>query len=99
MLYDPSDWYEKWWEGHFQKTLSLEIISIGGDIRFILKVPAPVRNLVESSIYAQYPEIEIVEVEDYTKNVPQDIPNDKWDLWGCDYETIKPDIYPISVYA
>ncbi|MCX6738258.1 MAG: hypothetical protein NTY11_02495, partial [Candidatus Parcubacteria bacterium] len=55
--------------------------------------------LVESSVYAQYPEVEITEAEDYTKNVPQDIPNKTWDLWGCDYEFIKPDIYPMKTYS
>jgi uncharacterized protein YggT (Ycf19 family) len=99
IFYDPADWHEKWWDGKFQVTLSLEIVSIGGDIHFFLRMPKPLRNLVESSIYAQYPEVEISEAEDYTKNVPQDIPNKAWDLWGTDYETVKPDIYPIKTYS
>ena len=99
MFYDPADFWEKWIEGKFQITISFEITSIEGAIHFYLRFPRPALSLVESSIYAQYPEIEISEVEDYTKNVPQDIPNGKWDLWGCDYEFIKPDIYPLKTYA
>ena len=99
MLYDPPDWWEKWIEGHFQMALSLEIVSIGGQIHFLIRVPESSKNLIESSIYSQYPDVEISEVEDYTKLVPQDIPNDKWDLWGCDYELMKPDIYPIKTYS
>jgi len=99
MFYDPADWYEKWWEGKYQVTLSLEIVSIGGDIHFYIRTPRSLRNLVESSIYSQYSEVEIAEVEDYTKNVPQDIPNKDWDIWGTDYETVKKDIYPIKTYS
>ncbi len=99
MFYDPADWYEKWWEGKYQVTLSLEVASIGGEIHFYIRAPRGYRNLVESSIYSQYPEVEISEVEDYTKNVPQDIPNKEWDMWGTDYETVKKDIYPIKTYS
>ena len=43
------------------------------------------RQLIESNIYSQYPEVEIVQVEDYTKNVPVDIPNRDWDLFGMSW--------------
>ncbi len=98
MLYDPADFYEKWVEGKYDASMSIEIVSIGGNIRFYLRFPKKARNLIESSIYSQYPEVEISEVEDYTKDVPKDIPNKKWDLWGTDYEFIKKDIYPIKTY-
>lgn len=99
MLYDPADWWEKWIEGKYQIPLSIEIAGEEGDIHFYLRIPKESRNLVEASIYSQYPEVEISEVEDYTQKVPQDIPNEKWDLWGSDYETIKSDIYPIKTYS
>ncbi|MCX6738309.1 MAG: hypothetical protein NTY11_02755, partial [Candidatus Parcubacteria bacterium] len=99
MFYDPPDWWEQWWEGKYQVAMAIEVASIGGDIHFYIRTPKSLRNLVESSVYAQYPEVEITEAEDYTKNVPQDIPNKTWDLWGCDYEFIKPDIYPMKTYS
>ncbi len=99
MFYDPADWHEKWWDGKYQVTLSLEIVSIGGHIHFFIRTPRSLRNLVEASIYSQYPEVEISEAEDYTKNVPQDIPNKDWDIWGTDYETVRKDIYPIKTYS
>lgn len=98
MFYDPADWWEKWWEGKYQVKMAIEIISDGGEIHFYLRFPKSLRNLVEASIYSQYPEVELSEAEDYTKKVPQDIPNDTWDMWGCDYELMKPDIYPIKTY-
>lgn len=98
MIYDPPDFYEKWVEGKYQISLTIEIVCLEGNIHFYIRVPDNYRNLVESSIYSQYPDVEIREVEDYTKNVPSTIPNEKWDLWGTDYELIKEDVYPLKTY-
>jgi hypothetical protein len=98
MLYDPADWWEKWIEGKYQFSMSIELVSDGGEIHFYLRIPETARNFVESSIYSQYPDVEIAIADDYTKDIPSDIPNE-WDLWGCDYELIKPDVYPIKTYS
>jgi len=99
MIYDPPDWWEKWIDGKYLISMSIEIVSDGGDIHFYLRVPEPTRNFIESNIFAHYPEVEISLAEDYTKSMPADIPNEEWDLWGCDYELQKPDIYPIKTYS
>jgi hypothetical protein len=98
-LYDAPDWWEKWIDGKFLVSMSIEIVSEGGSIHFYLRIPQTTRNFIESSIFAQYPDVEITEAEDYTKHVPQDIPNEEWDLWGCDYQMLKPDVYPIKTYT
>lgn len=89
---------DKYLKGTIQDYLSLEIVGIGGAIHFYIRTPAHFRNLVEAQIYAQYPEAEVNEVEDYTKLVPQDIPNKDWDLWGTKLVLTKPDPYPIRTY-
>ncbi len=99
-LYSPPNWHEKWWQGQFQLGFSFEIVSIDGKSHFIIRLPERYRNIVESHLYSQYPEAEIFEVPDYVKNVPQDIPNKDWDLWGTDYVlTRKEDGYPIKTYT
>ncbi len=45
---------------------SFEIASFGGETHFYVWCWKAYKRLVEASIYAQYPEVEIVEVEDYT---------------------------------
>jgi len=97
-IHDPPNWREKWLEGQFQLSFSLEIVSIGGEIHFYIRTPEMYRKLVESAIYAQYPEVEIFEAPDYTKNFPQDIPNKEWDVWGMNLDHTKPDCYPIKTY-
>ena len=98
-LYDPANSREKWFEGKYQLRITLEIVSIEGMIHFYLRFPRASRKLIESAIYSQYQDAELTEVEDYTKNVPQDIPNKEWDLWGTSYMLEKPDVYPIKTYS
>lgn len=98
-VYDPPDWWEKWVEGKNLLSLSFEIVSIDGNPHFFIRVPAKSRNAIESALYAQYSDLEILEADDYTKYVPLDIPNKEWEMWGCDYALTKEDVYPIRTYA
>lgn len=77
---------------------SLEIVGTEGVAHFYVRTPAFFRNLVESSLYSQYSDIEIMEVEDYVDKIPKIIPNAEWTLWGSDLGLIKPDAYPIKTY-
>ncbi len=97
-IYDPPDWWEKWIEGKIQLSYSFEIVSIDGEPHFFIRIPEPLRDSIEAIIYSQYPQAEISVADDYTKKVPQDIPNKDWDLWGCDYRLLKEDPYPIKTY-
>ncbi|MFA5387367.1 MAG: hypothetical protein WC322_03135 [Candidatus Paceibacterota bacterium] len=96
--YDPANKKEKWFEGKFLLYFSLEIASIEGVPHFYIRVSKALRKTVESAIYSQFPEIEIAEASDYARNVPANLPNKDWDLWGCDYVLAKSDIYPIKTY-
>ena len=98
-FHDIPTWREKWIEGVFQLSISLEIVSEGGNIHFYIRCPEHFRNLIESNIYSQYPETEISLAEDYTRNIPQDIPNKNWDIWGVDFINAKDEIYPIKTYS
>lgn len=97
-LYGPPNWFEKWWEGQFDYSFSLEITSIEGVPHFLLRVPMKQRTLFEQHIYSQYPDAEIFEVEDYTQKVPQNIPNDRWEMWGTDYSMMRSDCYSLKTY-
>ncbi|KPJ55287.1 hypothetical protein AMJ47_00195 [Parcubacteria bacterium DG_72] len=99
IVYDPPYSWEKWIEGKFIMSYSFEIASINGEPHFFIRFPEANRDAVEAAIYAQYPDAEISVVDDYTKFIPQDIPNKDWDLWGADYRLLKPDPYPIKTYT
>ena len=97
-FYDPPNYWEDWWDGKVTMSIQFETVSIGGEVHFYIRIPDYRRDTLESCIYSQYPEAEITLAEDYTKNVPQDMPNKDWDMWGIDYYLFKPDPYPIKTY-
>lgn len=90
--------FEEWIVGEFAASYSLEIVSTEGNIHFYIRCWQSYRNLVEANLYAQYPGIEIMEVDDYTKAVPLTAPNHEWNVWGTDFVLTKPDVYPIRTY-
>jgi len=89
---------KKYIEGQIQLWLSLEIVGTGGGIAFYIRTPEQFRNLIEAQIYAQYPDAEIVEVEDYVDFLPKDLPNKYFDIWGSEFCLAKESAYPIRTY-
>ena len=89
---------QKYWMGKKQKWFSLEIISLEGYIQFLIRTESEFRDLVEAAIYAQYPEAEITEVEDYTKDIPSAYPNTTHDIFGVEFKLDQADAYPIRTY-
>ena len=71
-------------EGKIEDWISAEIAASHNQIRFIFYFPTKDKNTVQSAIYGQYPEAEISEIEDYTKILPPDLPNDEYDVFGAD---------------
>ncbi len=92
------DWLERKFEGQFELPFSFELVSIEGYIQFVVRTPECYRNLIESAFYAQYPEAQITEVEDYTQGYPTEFPNDKYDIWGSEIKLEYEQEYPIKTY-
>jgi hypothetical protein len=92
------DWVEKYIDGKHQPHISLDITSLNGNIHFFIRTPEQYRLLIESQVLAQYPEADLVEVEDYTKILPENIPNEDYDIWGTELKFIKEDAFPIRTY-
>lgn len=90
--------YDVYLGGMVDVWFSFEIVSIEGDIHFYIRTPELSSDMVEAQIYAQYPEAEIKEAEDYVRDVPDDIPSEDYELWGTDMKLIKEDSYPIRTY-
>jgi hypothetical protein len=90
--------YDIYLEGVLDLWFSLEIVSVDGDTRFYIRTPVKSRDMIESQIYAQYPDAEIKEVEDYVMDIPDDIPSKDYDLWGSSMTLKKEDAYPLRTY-
>lgn len=55
------------WKGSVRPPFSFELASFGGQVHMYIWCWADYRKHVETSVYSQYPEVEIVEAEDYAK--------------------------------
>jgi hypothetical protein len=77
---------------------SLEIASVDGRVHFFIRTPSRIRDLVETQIYAQYPQAKIIEVEDYTLHIPEYKKNGEWNVWGCEFTKANEDFLPIKTY-
>lgn len=90
-----------WWKrivlGQTRPWYSLEIVSLGGRVHFYIWTRDAMRRAIESALYAQYPGMEIIEVEDYSLLTdPSHEPNQ---VVGFEYIKNKPDAYPIRTYV
>lgn len=97
-IYLGKNLIEKYIEGQFQLAISFEIVSIEGYTQFLIRTPEQHRDHVEAAIYAQFPNAEITEVEDYTKGIPDKYPNDEYDIWGTEFVQANNPAYPIRTY-
>jgi len=90
---------DTYWDGKFQLAFSFEIISVGGYTQFLIRTPVANRDMVESAVYAQYPDAEIIEVDDYTAPFANtSFPNDKYDLAGAEFVLVTDPALPIRTY-
>lgn len=96
--YVEANLLDKYWTGKAPKWFSFEIISIEGYIQFVVRTEEEFRDLVEAAIYAQYPEAEITEVEDYVNTVPDVFPNETHEMAGVEFSLIQHEAYPIRTY-
>ena len=90
-------YFHRKWLGQVRPIFSFEIASFGGDVHFYIWLWEGYRKVVESAIYAQYPDVEIVEVEDYASKYIYDPSKEM--VYATDYRyEPRSDAYPIKTY-
>lgn len=90
-------WYDKYWLGKTRATFSLEIISIEGEVRFLIWTREALKSIIESQLYSQFADIEIRQVDDYAFATPLDF--NSYEMWACDFKKSKDSHYPIKTYV
>lgn len=93
------NWWNWYTEGRVKDWFSLEIVSLEGNVKFFIRTTATYKNIIEAQLYAQYPDIEIYEVPDYTRYVDYHGEGSEWDIIGREYQLAKADPYPIKTYV
>ena len=90
---------EEYWQGAVWFWFSLEIASIEGQVHFYIRTPTRVRGLIETQMYAQYPQAQVKVVEDYTLAVDEISEESAWNGWGCEFKLTRPEAYPVKTYV
>lgn len=91
-------WYKKHWKGGARPWWSIEMAAVNGQVRFYIWTRASLRRGVENFFYAQYPGMEIIEAEDYSRLTNPADPSTH-SMFGAEYRLTKPDPYPIKTYV
>ncbi len=89
---------ETYWQGAVWFWFSLEIASIEGQVHFYIRTPSRTKSLIETQMYAQFPQAQVKVVEDYTLAVDKITADSAWNLWGCEFKFLRPDVYPLKTY-
>ncbi len=99
-LHQPSSGslIDRFIKGRVVSVSSLELASFNGSLHFFIRVERKLRNLLESVVYSQYPEVEIREVEDYVHQINYGLPNSGYEIYGEEFTFTKPDPYPLKTY-
>lgn len=90
---------ELYWQGAVWFWFSLELVSIEGQVHFYIRIPNRIKGLVETQLYAQYPQAQVKVVDDYTLAVDEITPKSDWNLWGCEFGLASHDALPIQTYT
>lgn len=91
--------FVKFWKGEKRPSYSLEIISVEGIIKFIIRTEDRRKAGLMSAIYSQFPEVEVQEIPDYTYGIQFDPKEVK--LYGENFilkNEAKSTAYPIKTY-
>lgn len=89
-----STWIDRWVKGKVRTWFSLELVSLGGKIRFYIWCESKMKKYLESQLYAQYPGAEVREAEDYAAKLN----TVDYDMMAAELQLTKPDPYPIKTY-
>lgn len=89
--------YNMYWKGETRPWYSLELISIEGQVKFMMWMEERRKTNLVSALYSQYPDAEVRDVEDYAKSVHFD--PDTMKMWAAEFKFTKPDPYPIKTYV
>lgn len=99
-----SNFREHYIDGEITREYTFEIVSFGGEVHFYIRCWYKQATLIQTAFYAFYPEVELVEVEDYVHRFPktvQEIHEQGYELWGTEIIKYKRGIeeaLPIKTY-
>lgn len=97
---NPDNLFQTYRDGKRPLPFSFELASIGGEVRFYVNVPTKKsRNAFEANMYAQYPNVEIIEEPvDYAAEIPLDYEKAGYEVFAAHMGKKKEGIFPLKSY-
>ena len=93
------NWGEAFIDGKTRPWFSCELVSIEGEVKFFIWMSEnKFKNIIENQLYAEYPNIEIYEIEpenDYVRNFDN---VEETAMMGAQLTLTEADVYPIKTY-
>jgi len=98
-LHNTSDGnkFAQYWDGETRPWYSLELISVEGNVKFMIWTEDRRKVGLQAGLFSQFPGIEIYEREDYSRALHFDPKTMK--MWSCEMKFTKDDHYPIKTYV
>lgn len=87
--------FAQYWKGETRPWYSLEIISIEGQVKFIIWTEDRRKSNLIAALYSQFPGIEVHEIPDYAKTVHFD--PDKTRIWAAEMKLSRKDSEPLPI--
>jgi len=92
---------EKYPDGEIPQRYMFEMASFEGQTHFYMRVPVKQRNMIEAAFLGYYPDVELIEIEDYMDKLPQnitDLERRGLDIWCTEFYLNKHPALPIKTY-
>lgn len=83
------------WRGGLRPYFSFELVSLGGEVHMYIQTPSFFREQIEAFMYAEYPDIELHQVEDYASKFQY---NPEKHSCFCTNYKLANDVFPIKTY-
>jgi len=97
----PGDLGELYYWGETTRSFALELVGFAGQIHLYIRFYHQYEGLVKAAFASYYQDVELVEIEDYCKRLPQNLTEMErmnYDIWGSEMQLRKPAAYPIKTF-
>src|SRR3989338_8819431 len=88
---------DRYKKGKVEDWMSLEMIGFTEGVHFFIRTPQPHRHLVEAALLSEYPDAEILEVDDYIERL-KDKPFSDRDIFGTDFALVNANHFTLKTY-
>lgn len=80
------------------QNISCEIVGIDNQLKYFIRMPEKAQDLIAIILHSQYPNVELVQVDDYFSRIPPNVPNNEFSFWSKEYKYKKGNPFPLLTY-